>query len=334
MIDKLYTQLLDLEYTNTSDKYHPIVQKDGAEDMPIGMGGQFNSEVFLDGRDIFVMRQYNEFFDASKMHSHNCFEINYVTKGRATQYLEDETIELNQGDFFIMTPNAVHNLYIRDDKEDIVFNVLISIKLFNNAFFSLMGEYDIFSSFIAGYLTAKSGSKDYIYFQNIQTKEFDSLIESLIRESVCKNSVGHTISVKCKLILIFTEIMRVMDSHAQNEAAILNIDNPIKEVIQYVKDNYAAVTLNSVAKHFHYHPNYLSALIKKHLNKSFSDLVHEMRQTHALYYLTQTTLPIKDISEMIGYKNLSTFYSAVKKAYNLTPQELRQNGSYDPGAMA
>lgn len=329
MVDRLYIEMLDNEYRNNSHKYHPIEQNNSKGDARFGSGNQFKSELFLGSQDIFVMRQYYEFFEASKLHSQNHFEINYVAKGKATQYLENETIELSQGDFFIMTPNAVHNLYIHNDKEDIIFNLLLSVRLFNNAFFSLVGEYDIFASFFAGYLTARSDSKDYIYFQNVQTKELDTLIEALIWESIEKNSIGHTISVKCKLILIFTEIMRVMENRAQNEAAISNVDNPIKEIIQYIKDNYATVSLKSVAEYFHYHPNYLSALIKKYLNKSFTDLVNEIRQTHAFYYLTQTNLPIKDISDLIGYKNLSTFYAAIKKEYNLTPQELRLHGFYE-----
>lgn len=326
MIDRLYIEMLDNHYKANPRSNIPI--KKGPQDTPTGVGGQFNSEIFLKDREIFVMRQYNEFFELSKLHSHSCFEINYIAKGKATQYLGDQILELNQGDFFIMTPSAVHNLYIQNDKEDIVFNILLSVRLFNHSFFSLMSEYDIFSSFLAGYLSAKGNSADYIHFHNVQTKELDTLIESLILESIESKRVGHTISTKCKLILIFTEIMREMENRVQNEAATLKSENPMKEIIQYIRDNYTTVSLNGVAEHFHYHPNYLSALIKKYLNKNFSEFVSEMRQAQAIYYLTQTKLPIKDICDLIGYKNLSTFYSSIKKAYHLTPQELRQHGSY------
>ena len=327
MIDKLYIKLLDSDYYGRRliDYQGRGAAEMDQKNIEMIRDGVLDVATLFQGRDIYVIRHYKEFYSLSGMHSHSCFEMIYVAKGAATQYMEGESFELRQGDLCIMSPNAVHNLDVEDDQRDIVFSIGLSVELFNNSFFSLVGEYDMIVSFLTGYITSRNEEKNYILFRDIQSKEIDAMIESLIAETIGEKEMFHNISIRCKLILLFTEIMRQMEMRT---AAVGTGEDSgqIRKIILYIKDNYATVSLNSVAKHFHYHPNYLSALISKSLNKSFSELVNEIRQTYAMYYLVHTNLPMKDISDLLGYKNLSSFYSAIKKAYSTTPKVIRTHG--------
>ncbi len=327
MIDKLYIKLLDSYYYGKRLICFGDREKESrSTDLNLIHDGVLDAEVFFQGRDIYVTRHYKEFFEQSGMHSHSCFEMVYVAKGTATHYLDGETIELRQGDLCIMSPNAVHNLDVPDDRQNIVLSIGLSVELFNNSFFSLMGEYDMIVSFLTGYITSRSEENNYILFRDIQTKETDAMVEALISETIGDRELFHNISIRCKLILLFTEIMRQIELRSVSDTSSED-SGRLREIILFIKDNYATVSLSSVAEHFHYHPNYLSSLISKSLNKSFSELVNEIRQTHAMYYLTQTSLPMKDISDLLGYKNLSSFYSAIKKAYDTTPKEIRTHGA-------
>ncbi|MFF1068280.1 AraC family transcriptional regulator, partial [Clostridioides difficile] len=69
----------------------------------------------------------------------------------------------------------------------------------------------------------------------------------------------------CYIILIFHELLEIHKT--KNEKTLtsdskINIDN-IAEMMKYIEGNYAQTTLREVAKKFHFHPNYLSTLIKK-----------------------------------------------------------------------
>ena len=54
-------------------------------------------------------------------------------------------------------------------------------------------------------------------------------------------------------------------------------NNHLSDILTSINDYKSTVTLSSVLKHFNYHPNYLSSLIKKYTNKSFSDILQELR---------------------------------------------------------
>ena len=83
-------------------------------------------------------------------------------------------------------------------------------------------------------------------------------------------------------------------------------------------------TLISTASHFNFHPNYLSALIKKSTGKSFKELIQAQKLTRSSILLTNSNMPIYEIASEIGYQNLSFFYKKFKDYYGITPNEYRQ----------
>ena len=77
----------------------------------------------------------------------------------------------------------------------------------------------------------------------------------------------------------------------------------VVQIIKYIEENYKDITLTSVAKKFHFHPNYLSSLLKKATGKNFKYIIHEQKLKASSYLLKNTNLNIEDISEDVGYSN-------------------------------
>lgn len=73
------------------------------------------------------------------------------------------------------------------------------------------------------------------------------------------------------------------------------------------------MTLNSVANHFHYHPKYLSSLIRKYTSRSFSDILKDIKLQEICYYLKYTDMTIDEILEKTGYADRSYFNRMFKK---------------------
>lgn len=74
--------------------------------------------------------------------------------------------------------------------------------------------------------------------------------------------------------------------------------------------------------------NYLYNIIKNDLDTSFYDLINTYRLNHAVALLRlkeYNHLKILHISEMVGFKNVSTFITLFKKKYNTTPNEWRNS---------
>ena len=74
----------------------------------------------------------------------------------------------------------------------------------------------------------------------------------------------------CYLALVFSNLLRSYQSSIDKY-------NHLSDILTSINDYKSTVTLSSVLKHFNYHPNYLSSLIKKYTNKSFSDILQELR---------------------------------------------------------
>ena len=111
-------------------------------------------------------------------------------------------------------------------------------------------------------------------------------------------------------------------SQQQDKPQTLSLSS---QIIKYIGEHDSDVTLQEVAAKFSYHPNYISALLKKETGKSFSRILLEKRMSHALVLLQGTTLPIDSISAMLGYSNPSNFHKAFREYYGKTPREYVNN---------
>lgn len=70
--------------------------------------------------------------------------------------------------------------------------------------------------------------------------------------------------------------------------------------------------------------DYVNRIVKKHLNKTLSELVRDLRLSFAARQLMITSTPIKIISQESGYPNLGHFYSVFKAVYHQTPSHFRK----------
>jgi AraC-like DNA-binding protein len=86
------------------------------------------------------------------------------------------------------------------------------------------------------------------------------------------------------------------------------------------------LSLDKVCRFLGTNRNYLYKVINLGLNTTFYDLINNYRLKHAVALLNGkefACLKIADISEMSGYKNVSTFITGFKKIYGVTPNEYR-----------
>ena len=94
-----------------------------------------------------------------------------------------------------------------------------------------------------------------------------------------------------------------------------------EQILDYMGDHSDVVTLKDIAAHFHYHPNYISALLHRETGRKFSEILLEKRMERAVLLMKNTPLSIEEIAAMLGYSNHSNFYKAFKEYYGVTPRE-------------
>lgn len=97
----------------------------------------------------------------------------------------------------------------------------------------------------------------------------------------------------------------------------------VRTVVAYLEANLETATVASVARHFAYHPNTVSALIRRETGKTFCELVTELRMNRAKELVVGSSIPVQRIAEACGYRNVTHFYNLFRRVFGCTPGECR-----------
>ncbi|MFC0272871.1 response regulator [Metabacillus herbersteinensis] len=96
-------------------------------------------------------------------------------------------------------------------------------------------------------------------------------------------------------------------------------------MLDYIEENYAeALNLTGVANHFHFNPSYLSSYFASHNQGGFNEYLNKIRIEEAAKLLINRSIPIAEISEIVGYSDHSYFCKVFKKLKGLSPSQYRR----------
>ncbi len=122
----------------------------------------------------------------------------------------------------------------------------------------------------------------------------------------------------------FTLLCEVTHKANQSKNRLV-IDN----VIHFLETHYTdqALCLDMVADHLGVSYFFLSRIFREETNRSFSDLLNDIRIGHAVDLLIKTDLSVQNVGNNVGYTNWSTFLRAFRKRTDTTPLQYRRDAS-------
>ncbi|MEK3914566.1 helix-turn-helix domain-containing protein [Paenibacillus sp. FSL H7-0331] len=100
----------------------------------------------------------------------------------------------------------------------------------------------------------------------------------------------------------------------------------IGRVKEYIELHYADpnLSLNQISDRFGMNPRYLSKLFKEEFGEKFIDYMLRKRLEVAQQLLLNTSLPVQDIAEQVGYVHVISFHRAFKNMFGLPPGDYRK----------
>lgn len=155
-----------------------------------------------------------------------------------------------------------------------------------------------------------SGYDEFQYAQKaIQLKAYDYLLKPIDKKN------------------LFVVIENACNAFAKDKRAFVDFsinENPTiaEEAVDLIYENYSdsELTLNSMAKKLHVSESYLTRIIKKKANMSFSELLTKVRMEAAIsLILSGYSITSLEISEKTGYKSQHYFCKVFKAYTGLTP---------------
>lgn len=98
----------------------------------------------------------------------------------------------------------------------------------------------------------------------------------------------------------------------------------VKNALEYMEKNYSQkFTLKDLAEQLYVSQWHLSKLLNKHTKKSFNDLLNEIRIKEAKKLLNDPSLRVGDVSDMVGFMDITHFSRVFKKYTNMSANEYR-----------
>jgi len=114
------------------------------------------------------------------------------------------------------------------------------------------------------------------------------------------------------LLETFSLWQRELDRGELAPASIYHIDHMKSYITAHYRNKITKEHLGDAIRRS---PNYAAALFKKGTGQTISEYVHTMRMKTAIYMLSESLLTITEISEYLGYSDVSYFQRLFKRTF-------------------
>ncbi|MCA0757838.1 AraC family transcriptional regulator [Paenibacillus sp. N4] len=257
----------------------------------------------------------------TREHRHQYIEMIYVFSGQCTQRIHAQDVVMHEGDICLLDTNVTHSI-LPVGENDIIINILMRKRYFNESLLGRLSGNDLLSSFLINSVYQSKVEHNYILSRHGKNSKVHQWVTELLCEYYDKSLCSDEI-IDCYIILIFSEILRAYRSADSHSGLQRNKGVNISDILAFMEDHATDASLTAAAAHFNLHPNYLSTLLKTQTGKTFLSHMQDMKMKKACLLLKNTDLSIEAVIKEAGYENQTFFYKKFKARFSLTPLEYR-----------
>jgi AraC family transcriptional regulator, transcriptional activator of pobA len=195
------------------------------------------------------------------------------------------------------------------------------VLLFNIDFFL---ENNFSHHFISNKKLLTASIQPYIYLSEAQASEVTRIFESILHEK--KLNEGRNNELIALKILELLNLGERLFEQSQDVATNLPLTDIIKRFVDLLDIHYSKEhSVRFYADQLSMHPNHLNALIKKHTGISAKESIQNRILLEVKHLLHSTKLPIKQISNQMGFNDPNYFTTFFKRSENQSPVNYRSN---------
>ncbi|HKK74100.1 MAG TPA: AraC family transcriptional regulator [Saprospiraceae bacterium] len=270
---------------------------------------------------VFVIKELVDPYFDPHWHFHPEFQLFIVLEGSGTRFVGDHIQRFQAGDLVFTGPNLPH--LWRSDPE----------------YFS--GNPDLITRGIVLYFHENFLGEDLL-----QKKELFEIRQFLNQAKrgmqFFDETASSTLNLMKKLLafrsfnafLLLLEILhtlakssnsRLLASESYGYNLKRSDTDRLNRVYDYIMENFTQkITLKEVADLAYMTPSSFSRYFKQRSNKTFTQLISELRIGHASKLLIEKDLSILEICYQSGFRTLSNFNRQFKDMYEMSPTEYRR----------
>lgn len=271
----------------------------------------------MEGLTIEQVIREKEYSMASR-HFHATYELYYLLEGERYYFIDNETYLVKAGDIVMIRPNHIHK------------TSLVSVLRHNRMLLQISGE--MMNPFLKA---AGLGSMDELYGEDVrilslseeQQKEvLDTFMA--IKEELSKKQRHYQVAVKMDLANLLLRLSRYQSQEAliaENQTAQTWKHGKVHEVADYLTSHpETSESLEDLAQRFYISKSYLSRIFREITGFSVNEYKNISRIKKSQNLLTHSDYSITEISDLLGFENLTYYERVFKKYAEMTPLKYRR----------
>ncbi len=277
-------------------------------------------EYFLKNNFIYISKHPR--FSAYPLHSHHFLELNYVYSGKSIQFINNRREVIDQGEILLLDRGSSHSLS-EHGENDILINIIFPNDKVDIEWLSSLNEKNsVLFNFLAQTMASRF-RKEYLIFhcsnnQHVQLI-LDQMIDKYFTEPVFANEI-----IRLYIPILFTVLIGNCPYDFYEEKKETANHQIVIDTLKLIETEFKTLNLDMAANKLGYNKNYLSNIIKKKTNATFSELLTNQRMKQAKFLIENSTLSISSIIDRVGLKNHTYFYKQFKKSYGALPSTFRR----------
>lgn len=302
-IDVLAARFPTLDWT-----LHDIPGTAGAAQGWAWLGGEDESVMMC----VFKGREIHEAF-----HRQDFFFFNYAYRGSfdAVSQQQGNRITVRENEMVAGQPFTGYALDGSSETEIVNVGTLVRKELFYRKFLPLISGSRRLLHF---FLEPESNlfSNDFLHVSARRGFPYREILNLMIVEYAHPSTGSQDVLQSLALALTIYLARQYEEEHpVEHERGSAG------EIVDYIAAHASTATLEETARHFGYHPNYLSTLLREKTGSTFVGIRTEQRMKRADLLLRTTDLSVEEIAAMLGYSSTSNFYRVFRERFGHSPRE-------------
>lgn len=277
----------------------------------------------IDFKDDFLFEMYNAKGNQAAppiLHYHDALELNYVTGGSGTNYIEDKVYHMKPGELYVIN-NLEHHIAVSDGALKMKVVVFEPSLLWQNTSDNL--------TLLSPFYSSTSRFSNLVSLHPSKMEKIHNIFKEL-EDEWNKKELGYRFIIKAKLMELTGILYRYLNSQEtlKSTSAYQTSFEKIRPSIQYINEHYETeLSLDYLAAASCMSKAYFSTYFKKVTQMTLWEYIELIRINHAQLEIITSTESITEICYKCGFNSISTFNSVFKKITGMTPTQYRKNAA-------
>lgn len=263
-----------------------------------------------------VIRDYE--YSMVARHFHDTYELYYLLEGQRYYFIDRQTYLVKAGDVVMIRPNQIHKTSMAQES----YHNRILLQIDGRAMDPFLKACGM-------------GGMEEVYAQDamilsVPEKERPDIEELLFRiqKEMKERLSQYEVRVKLKLAELFLMLLRSQKRVPfleENQKVETWKHKKVHEVADYLLNHpETEESLEELAKRFYISKSYLSRIFREVTSFTVNEYKNINRIKKSQQLLNHSTYSVTEISELLGFENLTYYERVFKKYAGVTPLKYRK----------